>query len=109
MILEQAGDVLLIAWRRDRYDSARLRHLGSGRQHSRTTKAVSYQYFRRGAFLAKGTRGCDVVEANLELVEGESRDVKLTFRPLAPSPVPVAATPIASEAPPAPVERVDPE
>jgi tetratricopeptide (TPR) repeat protein len=51
-----------------------------------------------GKIAVKGTRGADVVEARVELLERETRDVTLRFRalsaaPVAPAPVPVRLEP----------------
>ncbi|HEX6764138.1 MAG TPA: tetratricopeptide repeat protein, partial [Polyangiaceae bacterium] len=49
-----------------------------------------------GKLAIKGTRGRDVVQAEVDLKEGETRDVKLVFASRsAPGPVPLAAAPVA--------------
>jgi hypothetical protein len=55
----------------------------------------------------KGTRGSDVVAASVQVAEGESRDLKLSFRPVAPLPVAAGSEAVLVEPEPA-RERADP-
>jgi hypothetical protein len=59
-----------------------------------------------GTLAVKGTRGAEVVALNLELAEGETRDVTLAFKPLAPQPL-VVTPPISGVPAPRP-ERSEP-